>query len=152
DTNGISDIFVHDRATGITERASLTFDGQQTGNDYPTPESVAPSLTADGSQVVFVTTSYFMAPGLGVNARRGVYSREPDTTDVAAARTANGRLDDTILGVLDAHTGAERLLCPATKVAVAGRSVAFLRPEAAGGDPAVCPPGPDLDGDGAATH
>src|SRR5262249_12732825 len=67
DTTQMSEIFIHDRAPGINERASLTFDGQQPQASDSTSKSIAPALTADGSQVVFVTTAYFMAPGVGTS-------------------------------------------------------------------------------------
>ena len=48
DTNGASDIFVHDRATGITERVSVDSSGVE-GNRY----SFTPSISADGQLVAF---------------------------------------------------------------------------------------------------
>lgn len=50
DTNGISDIFVHDRQTGETRRVSVASDGTQ-GNDL----SVRPALSADGRFVAFAS-------------------------------------------------------------------------------------------------
>jgi len=52
DTNGISDIFVHDRQTGKTKRVSVDSNGNQ-GNDY----SRYPTLSADGRYVAFVSDS-----------------------------------------------------------------------------------------------
>src|SRR5688572_20144009 len=48
DTNGVYDIFVHDRQSGTTERVSVATGGAQ-GND----ESEAPSISADGRYVAF---------------------------------------------------------------------------------------------------
>jgi len=48
DTNGTTDVFVHDRATGITERASVATDGSQADG-----RSFRPSISADGRFVVF---------------------------------------------------------------------------------------------------
>jgi Tol biopolymer transport system component len=48
DTNGVQDIFVHDRQTGETVRVSVASDGTQ-GND----NSYAPSISADGQLVAF---------------------------------------------------------------------------------------------------
>jgi len=48
DINGTFDIFVHDRQTGITERASLATGGGQ-GND----QSGRPTISADGSIIAF---------------------------------------------------------------------------------------------------
>ncbi len=48
DTNGISDIFVHDRGTGITERVSVDSSGAQADS-----HSDSASLSADGQVVIF---------------------------------------------------------------------------------------------------
>jgi Tol biopolymer transport system component len=48
DTNGVGDVFVHDRATGATTRVSIAADGSQSDG-----ESFRPVISADGSIVVF---------------------------------------------------------------------------------------------------
>src|SRR6266496_4956589 len=48
DTNGIADIFVHDRQTGQTQRVSVASDGTQTNAD-----SYTPVISSDGSSVAF---------------------------------------------------------------------------------------------------
>ena len=48
DTNGASDIFVHDRRTGITERVSISSNGIQGDGD-----SYYPTISADGRYVAF---------------------------------------------------------------------------------------------------
>lgn len=48
DTNGVSDVFVHDRQTGMTTRVSVDLNGLQ-GND----RSGRPSISADGRFVAF---------------------------------------------------------------------------------------------------
>ena len=48
DTNGVPDIFVHDRLTGVTERVNVASDGTQ-GND----QSGGASISADGRFVAF---------------------------------------------------------------------------------------------------
>src|SRR5262249_20088640 len=50
DTNGISDIFVHDRLRGATERVSVASDGSQTDGT-----SDWPSISAEGRYVAFVS-------------------------------------------------------------------------------------------------
>ncbi len=52
DTNGRSDIFVHDCQTGVTSRVSVATDGTQ-ANDY----SALPALSGDGRLVVFGSTA-----------------------------------------------------------------------------------------------
>ncbi|MFH1217245.1 MAG: Ig-like domain-containing protein [Pseudomonadota bacterium] len=51
DTNGVTDIFIHDRQTGITERVSVSTTGGQTNNhSYCYFQN---SISADGQYVVF---------------------------------------------------------------------------------------------------
>ena len=59
DTNGSTDIFVHDRNTGMTTRVSLHTDGTQGLFGY----SSNPSLSADGRYVVFESTSNTLVTG-----------------------------------------------------------------------------------------
>jgi len=58
DTNGYSDVFVHDRQTGSTARVSLASDGSQ-GNDG----SWSPSISADGRYVAFVSNASNLVSG-----------------------------------------------------------------------------------------
>ena len=58
DTNGSVDIFVHDRQTGATNRASTASDGTQ-GNG----SSYYPSLSADGSSIAFPSVASNLVPG-----------------------------------------------------------------------------------------
>ena len=145
DHNAIADVFVHDRLTGLTERVSITADGREVMGP-PSAEGVNPSLTADGRSVAFIDTEDLVP---GIMRHRAMFVREPDPTDTAADLSGNGRLDDTVLQVLDPGSPAQPL-CPAEQVAVAGGAAAFLRPEASG-DAIGCPPGPDLNGDGDTT-
>ena len=57
DTNGLVDIFVHDRDTGTTERVSVSSGGTQ-GN----AESENPSISADGRYVAFDSNSNNLHP------------------------------------------------------------------------------------------
>lgn len=58
DTNGQSDVFVHDRSTGITERVSVDSSGNQgDGGSY------SPSLSADGRTVAFESTATNLVAG-----------------------------------------------------------------------------------------
>jgi Tol biopolymer transport system component len=58
DTNGASDVFVHDRQTGTTTRASLTADGAQAFGG-----SFFPALNSDGRFVAFSSESATLTPG-----------------------------------------------------------------------------------------
>jgi Tol biopolymer transport system component len=61
DTNQASDVFVHDRQTGVTTRVSVASDGTQ-GNEI----SVSPALSADGRFVAFYSYARSLIPG-GIN-------------------------------------------------------------------------------------
>ena len=52
DTNGVGDVFVHDRQTGQTTRVSVDSDGTQ-GNNH----SSSPSISADGRYVAFYSSA-----------------------------------------------------------------------------------------------
>jgi Tol biopolymer transport system component len=57
DTNGTADVFVHDRVTGVTTQVSVSSAGEQ-GADH----SSDPSISADGSQIAFVSLANDLAP------------------------------------------------------------------------------------------
>lgn len=58
DTNGVNDVFVHDRISKITQRVSTASDGSQ-GND----KSLFPSISDDGRFVVFESHASNLVPG-----------------------------------------------------------------------------------------
>jgi hypothetical protein len=58
DTNGVSDVFVHDLWTGTTLRMSVDSNGVQ-GNGA----SIEPSISRDGGFVAFTTVAWNLAPG-----------------------------------------------------------------------------------------
>jgi hypothetical protein len=58
DTNGVSDIFVHDRITGATERVNVSSTGEQ-GNDH---SFAAGAISGDGRFVVFKSYSSNLVP------------------------------------------------------------------------------------------
>ncbi len=61
DTNGLIDVFVHDRLTGTTARVSVASDGTQaTGVNTPDPH---PRISADGRVVAFNSNSTNLVPG-----------------------------------------------------------------------------------------
>src|SRR5262245_23947239 len=57
DTNGVVDIYVHDRASGSTERVSLASDGAQAHSDC-----WHPSISADGHYVAFHSNADDLVP------------------------------------------------------------------------------------------
>lgn len=71
DTNGIGDFFVHDRATGWTERVSIATDGSQMSSNN---SSAAPSV-GDGGFVAFTANAPNLVPG-DENAAYDVFVRD----------------------------------------------------------------------------
>ncbi|MDQ3991121.1 MAG: hypothetical protein M3245_02260, partial [Actinomycetota bacterium] len=58
DGNGAADVFVHDRATGITERVSVVSDGAEAN-----ASSLMPTISADGRHVAFPSMASNLVPG-----------------------------------------------------------------------------------------
>jgi PKD repeat protein len=94
DTNGSSDVFVHDRLTAQTERVSVATDGTEAAG-----RSWFPSISADGRYVAFASD----APNLvqnDTNGRDDVFVHDRltgETTRVSVSSDgaeANGREDD----------------------------------------------------------
>jgi Tol biopolymer transport system component len=84
DTNGICDVFVHDRQTKTTERVSVDSNGVQGDSD-----SYAPSISADGRYVAF----YSYATNLVSGDTNGtfdifVYDRQTKTTERVSVDSA----------------------------------------------------------------
>ena len=75
DTNWGSDIFVHDRQSGSTERASVASDGTQANYD-----SESPSISADGRYVAFQSNASSLVPGDTNGTDIFVYDRQSGTT------------------------------------------------------------------------
>jgi Tol biopolymer transport system component len=67
DTNGRSDIFVHDRVSGATTRVSVDSSGVEGDRN-----SFEPAISADGSTVAFVSLATNLA-GTDANPRRDVF-------------------------------------------------------------------------------
>lgn len=63
DTNGVRDIFVHDRLTGKTTRVSVDLQGNEANDD-----SWAPDISADGLWVAFESLATNLVPGDGNGA------------------------------------------------------------------------------------
>jgi Tol biopolymer transport system component len=75
DTNSAGDIFVRDRLTGITTRASVSSLGGQT-NSFGT--SSEPSISADGNLVAFTSFANNLVPG-DTNFRPDVFVHDTST-------------------------------------------------------------------------
>lgn len=73
DTNDVNDIFVLDTDTGVLERVSDRYNGDQTIGDVSTP-----AISGDGRFIVFLSSDPFMTPVETPN--RGVYVYDRQTT------------------------------------------------------------------------
>jgi Tol biopolymer transport system component len=82
DTNDVDDVFVHDRATGTTERCSVDSGGNQV-DAY----SGGSAISGDGEIVAFVCASSSLAPGNSSGqAEAYVHERSSGRTYLASAR------------------------------------------------------------------
>lgn len=154
DTNGINDIYVRDRLTNVTKRVSVAYNGAQaTAGSNSLVASIGFALSGDGRTVSFASPdANLLPPGTDTNGKTDVFVRAVDATDPLGVDNLlfdNNQLTDSVLEVLNTGTSTLQTLCPATQVAVAGGTAAFLRPESALGT-AACPAG-SLNGDGDST-
>ena len=89
DTNGYSDIFVHDRQTGITSRVSVAGGGTQGNGD-----SAQPAISADGRYVAFDSTATNLVGG-DTNGAADVFVRDRATgTTTRVSVSSNGTQGD----------------------------------------------------------
>ncbi len=118
DTNAKSDIFVRDRQTGVTERVSVSSVGEE-GND----DSFAPSISADGRYVVFVSTANMLVSGdTAGHADVFVRDRQTGVTERVSVSSSGVEGDDaSSSGTLD--NGYYRHVPPS--ISGDGRYVAF---------------------------
>jgi Tol biopolymer transport system component len=84
DTNAQSDIFVHDRETGATERVSVATGGAE-AND----QSFAPSISADGRYVAFMSFASNLVPA-DTNTSFDVFVRDRQSRTTEALSLAPG--------------------------------------------------------------
>jgi len=77
DTNNSSDIFVHDRLTGLTERVSVASDGTQANGD-----SISPAISSDGRFVAFSSkASNLVVDDTNNKVDIFLHDRQTDTTE-----------------------------------------------------------------------
>jgi len=81
DTNGCSDFFVHDRLTGVTERVSVSSEGQQANMDcwYES------AISADGRFVAFMSEASNLVPG-DTNSSYDVFVHDRQTGAASRGR------------------------------------------------------------------
>jgi hypothetical protein len=73
DTNGVGDIFVHDRQTGVTERVSVDSSGNQANHN-----SNYPIINADGRYVIYISTATNLVSG-DTNGANDLFIRDRQT-------------------------------------------------------------------------
>ncbi len=90
DTNGVRDVFVHDRSTGLTERVSIATGGAE-GDD----EAFTLSLSSDGDFVAFGSFATNMVAG-DTNGVIDVFvhDRNTDTTERVSIASDSTQADD----------------------------------------------------------
>ena len=92
DTNNSSDIFVHDRLNGLTERVSVASDGTQANGD-----SISPAISSDGRFVAFSSkASNLVVDDTNNKVDIFLHDRQTDTTE----RIAGPAEFDTGSGIL----------------------------------------------------
>jgi hypothetical protein len=145
DTNGVADVFVHDRLTGITERMSVASNGDQSAGAANIDHT---SVSSDGRFIAFGNAAGDLVTGDG-NGKNDIFVRGPAAPTATTDLFPDGELDDTVLEVLDTTTNPATTtrLCPAEDVVTAAGSVAFLRPESDPGTGSATCPGGSLNGD-----
>jgi len=103
DANGVTDVFVHDRATGETVRASVASDGAEAN-----ARSSRPAISGDGRFVAFDSPATNLVAG-DANARTDVFLRRPAD---CGAGNVNAGIGPTanVLFVNDSAGGDERIV------------------------------------------
>ncbi|MBK7645473.1 MAG: PD40 domain-containing protein [Planctomycetes bacterium] len=90
DTNNCWDVFVRDRQTGKTERASVATGGAQSfGNPGYT------SISANGRFVAFASDAQDLVSPISGGLNVFVHDRRNDTTELASVSTSGGLADNT---------------------------------------------------------
>jgi Tol biopolymer transport system component len=84
DTNGVEDVFVHDRQTGQTSRVSVASNGVQ-GND----PSYTPFLSADGRYVAFASDANNLVSGDTNSSTADVFVRDLQTNQTSRVSVAS---------------------------------------------------------------
>jgi Tol biopolymer transport system component len=83
DDNGLTDIFVHDRQTGETTRASVGTNGEQGNGGAATP-----NISADGRWLTFNSSSTNLVPG-DTNGFTDVFVRDLQTGETTRVNVSN---------------------------------------------------------------
>jgi Tol biopolymer transport system component len=126
DTNGAFDVFVHDRVTGTTSRASVATGGEQTG-----ASSGLPSLSADGRLVAFSSSGYLTLDDTNNTSDIFVRDRNTGTTTRVSATPDGGQHSSSSDGALISANG-QLVLYQVWGVWGAGNTGVFLHDRQSG--------------------
>src|SRR5205823_9890685 len=90
DTNGVSDVFVHDRQTGTTERVSVASGGAQgNGSSGLIGFAFPPALSADGRFIAIVSFATNLVAG-DTNGATDVFVHDRQTGTTERVSVASG--------------------------------------------------------------
>jgi|GEM_PF-5908184 len=81
DTNGVSDVFLHDTKTGATTRVSVDSAGKQVKGTHG---SSAPSLSANGRYITYGSDAPGLAPGDSRGQQAYLYDRSRKKTELVS--------------------------------------------------------------------
>jgi Tol biopolymer transport system component len=112
DTNGLADVFVHDRRTGSTRRVSVSNRGRQSSGSATGTGSNAPAISADGRYVAFHSDASNLVSG-DTNRAFDIFVRD----------RAIGKTRRVSVGQSGQQANAESL--GAAAISADGRYVAF---------------------------
>ena len=121
DTNAKADVFVRDTVTKVTTRVSLTAGGGQGDGD-----SIRPSISTDGTRVVYESLATNLAPGV-TNGHSNIFLRDRNaSTTTRVSRTPLGKTPNgnSFLGAISADGSTVVYDADATNV-VAGDANGF---------------------------
>lgn len=95
DTNEVSDVFLHDRQAGTTERISVSASGEE-GDKY----ARFGAISGDGRYVVFMTPSHLLGDGAG-----GVFIHDRETKEITRVSLYS---DGTLISGISVPGGLSR--------------------------------------------
>ena len=108
DTNGVQDVFVHDRQTGATTRVSLSSAGTQ-GNLASGQTTTNPAISADGRFVVFESSASNLVAG-DTNAVRDVFLHDRQTATTSRVSVSSAGAEGTAQSASQAISGDGRFV------------------------------------------
>jgi Tol biopolymer transport system component len=128
DTNGVRDVFVHDRLAGTTVRVSVATDGMQSNN-----ESFRAALSADGRFVGYDSSATnLVAPD--TNGAFDVFVHDLAVLRVTLSGAGSGTLRSVPAGI-ECAVDCDQLYVSGTTVTLAAEPAAGSRFDGFGGDP-----------------